>query len=178
MKNVYSSFMVFFFLSPLILTAQTIENRTKPAQAIFLEVGGAGLSYSFNYEHRLKGEGGLGFRGGLGYISRVDDIKMFSAPFQVNYLLGKKTNFIEIGAGLTYFYLDDYLYCNYPGCPPSDESEFLLPVKLKGDVMATFTFGFRHQPKSGIMYRLAITPVANRDGFWPLFAGLSFGYSF
>jgi hypothetical protein len=178
MKNVYSYSLVFIFLFPVVLYAQPNGNSKKPAQAIFLEVGGAGLSYSFNYEYRLKAEGGLGFRGGLSYISREEDVKMFSAPVQVNYLLGKETNFIEIGAGLTYFYLDDYLYCNYPGCPSSDESEFLLPVKTKGDVMATFTFGFRHQPRSGIMYRFAITPVANRSGFWPLFAGVSFGYSF
>jgi hypothetical protein len=97
---------------------------------------------------------------------------MFSAPWQVNYLIGKHVNFLEVGAGVTYFYLNDYIYSG------KGESEFLLPVKTKGDVMATFTFGFRHQPRNGIMYRFAITPVANRSGFWPVFAGASFGYSF
>ena len=167
MKKFYPILFASFLLFCSSLFAQ------KKAQALFLEAGGAGLSYSLNYDTRLKGEAGLGFRGGLSYISRAEDIKMFSAPLQVNYLLGKQTNFLELGVGATYFYLDDYIYMG-----SSDESEFLLPVKTKGDVMFTFTFGFRHQPRNGIMYRLAVTPIANRSGFWPLFAGLSFGYSF
>jgi len=173
MKKFYSIPCFSLLLTSFTATSQVNENLSRPSHSIFLEAGGAGLSYSFNYDRRLRGESGLGFRAGISYISRKDDIKMSSVPFQVNYLLGKKTNFFELGLGATYFYLDDYLY--YGG---SDESEFLLPVKTKGDVMYTMTFGFRHQPKEGIMYRLAITPVANRDGFWPLFAGLSFGYSF
>jgi hypothetical protein len=178
MKKVYSYSLLSLFLIPGIVTAQTETPVYRPAQAMYLEAGGAGLSYSFNYDRRFKGDKGLGIRGGLSYISREDDVKMFSAPLQLNYLMGKGVNFFELGAGVTYFYLDDYLYCSgLPGCN-SGESEFLLPVKTKGDVMATFTFGFRHQPKNGIMYRLAVTPVANRSGFWPLFAGLSFGYSF
>src|SRR5262245_32793587 len=174
MKKLYPIPILSFFLFSSTLQAQTNLPPARPAQSIFLEAGGAGLSYSFNYDRRWKGDKGFGIRGGLSYISREDDVKMFSAPIQVNYLMGKGVNFFELGAGVTYFYLDDYLYCSgLPGCS-SDESEFLLPVKTKGDVMATFTFGFRHQPKNGIMYRLAITPVANRSGFWPLFAGLSF----
>jgi len=178
MKKFYSIPCFSLLLTSFTASSQVNENFSRPSQSIFLEAGGAGLSYSFNYDRRLKGEKGLGFRGGLGYISRTEDFKMFSAPFQVNYLLGKNSNFIELGVGATYFYLDDYIYYNTPGFTSSGESEFLLPVKTKGDVMFTMTFGFRHQPKEGIMYRLAITPVANRDGFWPLFAGLSFGYSF
>jgi hypothetical protein len=178
MKIIYTvSFALLFFVSSR-LSAQSIIPPLKPTRAIYLEAGGAGLSYSFNFDSRFKGEKGWGWRGGLSYISRPEDLKLFSAPLQVNYLLGSHTNFIELGAGLTYFYLDDYLYYNGTGYTSSDESELLLPVKTKGDVMATFTFGFRHQPKQGIMYRFALTPVANSSGFWPLFAGASFGYSF
>jgi hypothetical protein len=173
MKKMYA-LSVSCFLFAQVSSAQTIPVSAK---SIYLEAGGAGLSYSINFDSRFNGESGWGWRGGLSYISRPDDIKMFSAPLQISYLLGKKTNFLELGAGLTYFYLDDYLY--YPSAPGAKgESEFLLPVKTKGDVMATFTFGFRHQPRNGLMYRLAITPVANKSGFWPMFAGLSFGYSF
>jgi len=173
MNKIYP-FALLFFITIYSSSIRAQSNSpVKSAKSIYLEAGGAGLSYSFNYDFRLKGESGLGFRAGASYISREDDIKMYSIPFQVNYLLGKQTNFFELGVGATYFYLDDYLY--YGG---SDESEFLLPVKTKGDVMYTMTFGFRHQPKQGIMYRFAVTPVANRSGFWPLFAGLSFGYSF
>ncbi len=173
MKKLYSfSFLFLTTICSTSLKAQS-NNSIKSAKSIYLEAGGAGLSYSFNYDFRLKGESGFGFRAGVSYISREDDIKMYSVPWQVNYLLGKQTNFFELGVGATYFYLDDYLYYG-----SSDESEFLLPVKTKGDVMFTMTFGFRHQPKQGLMYRLAVTPVANRSGFWPAFAGLSFGYSF
>ena len=169
MKKFYSLFL----LLPLFYSNSLQAQTNKSAKSIYLEAGGAGLSYSFNYDFRLKGESGLGFRAGVSYVSREDDIKMYSVPWQVNYLMGKQTNFFELGVGVTYFYLDDYLYYGNSG-----ESEFLLPVKTKGDAMFTMTFGFRHQPKQGIMYRLAITPIANRSGFWPAFAGLSFGYSF
>jgi hypothetical protein len=178
MKKFYPYSLLPLFIFTSTLQAQTNQEFSRPARSIYLEAGGAGLSYSFNFDSRFRGEKGLGWRGGLSYISREDDVKMFSAPLQVNYLIGKKVNFIEVGAGITYFYLDDYIYYNGPGFTSSGESEFILPVKTKGDVMATFTFGFRHQPVHGIMYRLAITPIANRSGFWPLFAGLSFGYSF
>jgi hypothetical protein len=171
MKIIYTLTLTSFTIISSPLFAQTIST-VKPVNAIYLEAGGAGLSYSFNFDFRAKGESGLGFRAGLSYMSRPDDIKMFSAPWQVNYLIGKHVNFLEVGAGVTYFYLNDYIYSG------KGESEFLLPVKTKGDVMATFTFGFRHQPRNGIMYRFAITPVANRSGFWPVFAGASFGYSF
>jgi len=173
MKKFYPFILLYFIaFCSSSLHAQT-KSAVQSSKSIFLEAGGAGLSYSFNYDFRLKGESGLGFRAGVSYISRVDDIKMYSVPCQVNYLMGKQTNFFELGVGVTYFYLDDYLYYGNSG-----ESEFLLPVKTKGDAMFTMTFGFRHQPKQGIMYRLAITPIANRSGFWPAFAGLSFGYSF
>jgi|SRR6476469_5853287 len=179
MKNIYT-----LNLSCLLFISTTAFSQTvnlnlpnKPARSIYLEAGGAGLSYSFNYDSRFKGQNGWGWRGGLSYIARKDDVKMFSAPLQINYLIGDKINSVEVGAGITYFYLDDYLYYN-SGFSSSGESEFILPVKTKGDVMATFTFGFRHQPRNGIMYRFAITPIANSSGFWPLFFGFSFGYSF
>ncbi len=180
MKKLYPIILLSFILFSSALNAQTEMPVDRPTQAIFFEAGGAGLSYSLNYDRRFKGVNGLGIRGGLSYIARTEDVKMFSAPVQLNYLMGKKVNFFELGVGFTYFYLDDYLYCFDPNDPycNSGETEFLLPVKTKGDVMATFTIGFRHQPKDGIMYRLAITPVANSNGFWPIYAGLSFGYSF
>jgi len=179
MKNIYTLNLtcILFLSSTTFAQTITLNLPTKPMSSIYLEAGGAGLSYSVNFDSRFKGENGWGWRGGLSYISRTDDLKMYSVPFQINYLLGTRTNFLELGAGVTYFYLDDYLYYN-SGFSSSDESEFILPVKTRGDLMATFTFGFRHQPRNGIMYRLAITPIANRSGFWPLFAGLSFGYSF
>ena len=177
MKKFYPFTLILSIIISSTIYGQSGTTPQKAAQSVFLEAGGAGLSYSFNYDRRFKGDEGFGLRGGLSYFSREDDVKMFSAPVQLNYLMGKGPNFIEVGAGLTYFYLDDYIYYG-SGFSSNAESEFILPVKTKGDVMATFTFGFRHQPKEGITYRLAITPIANRSGFWPLFAGLSFGYAF
>ena len=177
MKKFYSLALIPSLIICSAVNGQLSPTAQKPSQSVFLEAGGAGLSYSFNYDRRFKGDKGFGLRGGLSYFSREEDVKMFSAPVQLNYLMGKGPNFIEVGAGLTYFYLDDYIYYG-SGFSSNAESEFILPVKTKGDVMATFTFGFRHQPKEGIMYRLAVTPIANRSGFWPLFAGLSFGYAF
>ena len=130
---------------------------------LYFELGGAGIIYSFNYDGRFsKYENGLGFRVGVGGAS-VDGDGYFALPVQINYLLGSKGKYFEVGGGVTYA----------PG----------LDLFGNGaNSYGTLTFGFRKQPvgKKGFTFRAAFTPIIGFNGggsFLP-FAGISWGYKF
>ncbi len=67
-----------------------------------------------------KRRDGLGAHLGAGYVQwatpednypliffiRRDDIRYFSVPAQINYLLGKQKHFVEFGAGTTFTVFD------------------------------------------------------------------------
>lgn len=160
----------------------------KTSQSVFVEAGGIGLPYSFSYDTRFnKGSNdGIGGRIGFGGFV-VEDEKMLTVPLQLNWLLGKGTNFFELGIGATYLHYDGYSYyedytCNNTGCFPSGKlyaGDFILPISSVNSFMGTLNFGYRKQPvSSGFTWKAAITPVFNDNGFWPLFAGVAVGYKF
>lgn len=130
------------------------------ASQIYFELGGAGVIYSVNYDGRFGPyENGIGFRVGVGGAS-VDGDGYVAVPVQLNYLLGAKGNYLELGAGATYM----------SGAEFFDNSS---------DYFGTLTIGYRKQPfgKKGFTFRAAFTPLFGFDGstdFIP-FAGISFG---
>ena len=70
-----------------------------------VELLGAQNIVGINYDSRFKGNSGLGYRVGLGYAygnnSSLFDQKIngVAAPFELNYLLGKKNSKLELGFG-------------------------------------------------------------------------------
>lgn len=152
------TFTIFFSTS---VHAQTA------AKSIYFELGGPGVA-SFNYDMRLqKKEDGLGFRVGLGGFT-VDGTGALFVPLGFTYLLGKdQRNYFELGAGVTIVSIKD---------PIKDENG------NNGNFSTTFGhtyFGYRLQPKSGgFLFRAGITPIFNKSGFIPYYAGISFGYKF
>ena len=70
-----------------------------------VELLGAQNIVGINYDSRFKGNSGLGYRVGLGYVygnnSSLFDQKIngVAAPFELNYLLGKKNSKLELGFG-------------------------------------------------------------------------------
>jgi hypothetical protein len=45
--------------------------------------------------------------------------------------------------------------------------------------MGTMNIGYRKIPvDGGFTWRVNLTPIFNNNGFWPLFAGVGFGYAF
>jgi hypothetical protein len=133
-------------------------------QALYFQLGGSGPVLSANYDRRFsKKLNGAGFAAGIGYW-RDFGISMVSVPVSLNYLIGRKTHFVELAAGTTFLSastLDWY---------EEDEtaSGFIHHVNL----------GYRHQPALGGFFF--------RGGFSPLFGGgeafmsfyLGFGYNF
>jgi hypothetical protein len=167
----------------------TITGFAQPTtKAVYVEIGGAGLPFSFNYDTRFKKgvNTGIGGRIGLGGFA-LEDEKMLTVPVQLNWLFGKEKNFFELGFGATYLHYKGYSYyedyvCGVTGCYPTGKvyaGDFILPISNVNSVMGTLNFGYRRMPTgSGFTWRAAITPVFNENGFWPLYAGVGIGYKF
>ncbi|MEO6734386.1 MAG: hypothetical protein ABIN01_24410 [Ferruginibacter sp.] len=150
----------------IVLLFSTAAHAQTPAKSFYFELGGAGLA-SINYDMRFqKKEDGLGFKVGVGGF-KVEGTGALFVPVGLNYLLGKDgRNYFEIGLGVTFVSItEDYYYSD-------DEDQF-------STTFGHAFFGYRMQPKNGgFLFRAGITPVFNKDGFVPYWAGISFGYKF
>jgi hypothetical protein len=81
------------------------QNLQKPVSSMFLELGGNAGLLSVNYDQRFqKGNGGFGWKAGLG-IGAIPSGHSFGAtptvPLGINYLLGKGSHYLEAGLGVT-----------------------------------------------------------------------------
>ncbi len=156
-KSLISLTIALLFLSKFI-------NAQTAAKSVYFELGGAGLA-SVNYDMRFqKKDDGLGFKVGVGGFD-VDGTQALFIPVGFNYLLGKdQRNYFEIGLGVTFVSInEDYFY---------SQDRF-------STTFGHAFFGYRLQPKNGgFLFRAGITPIFNKDGFVPYWAGVSFGYKF
>lgn len=134
----------------------------KSAQAFYVEGGGAGI-FTINYDQRLKGSTGLGFRagmGGYGFLKKG----VFTVPVGLNYLTGADGHYAEIGAGLCYVSLSQ-------GNTYFDNTGSLI--------VGYFNFGYRYQPvKRGLTYRIFLSPLLTAAGTVPFYGGASVGVKF
>lgn len=161
----------FCLLSTIGVGAQTISGglktpaNAKPARSLFVEIGGAGVGFTFNYDQRFKKQNnGWGFRAGIGgSTDAVSDVTI--VPFQLNYLHGNGQSYFETGAGVTYL-------------SGRKNGTFLLMGDDATTVAGTFTFAYRWQPVAGgVIFRGSFDPLFSKNEFLP-FAGLSLGYAF
>lgn len=134
--------------------SKTDSLNTSRAQNIFLEIGGPGLFFSANYDTRFSQQrDGLGARIGLGFLPVSTDYYI-TLPVQINYLLGKRSNFLEMGIGATLVYSS---FLRYP--------DYYMPVRQsfrirEYDVAGTITLGYRYQPvNSGFNFRASFNPI-------------------
>lgn len=137
------------------------------AQNAYLEVGGAGLAISANFDSRFhKERNGWGYRVGLGFFTSGGNT-VFTVPFQINYLIGEHAHMLELGAGTTFL--------NSKGTNVGNSKwEF---DKVTGFI-ATASIGYRFQPMhKGINVRLAFVPILYDEGIIPAGA-VSVGYTF
>ena len=146
------------------------------AQNFYVELLGPGITFSANYDTRFsKKRDGLGGRIGVGYFAD-NDYSIASYPIQLNYLLGKKGKYFEIGAGATFVTLKDKQRSFSSGNYYYTDSGF-------GDfddsgTIGTLTFGYRYQPvDGGFTFRGSFNPMFNSSQFLPYF-GISLGYTF
>ncbi len=161
-KCILSNLVISLFFLSVTATGQTA------AKSIYFELGGPGLA-SMNYDMRLqKKEDGIGFRVGIGGF-KVDGQSALFVPLGLTYLLGKdQKNYFEVGAGATIVSITDSYKDGYSSSSDNFSTTF-----------GHMYFGYRLQPKNGgFLFRAGITPIFNKDGFIPYYAGISFGYKF
>lgn len=163
-KFIVTAIVFFVFLSGRAQGVEKQTNTSANASQIYFEAGGSGVVYSINYDGRFKKiENGLGIRIGIGGAGGAGS-SYVAVPVQLNYLLGEKGKYLELGGGITYLNVkgDDYLFNN------------------ASTALANFVIGFRSQPfgKKGITWRVAFTPfIGGGNGFMP-YLGASIGFRF
>ena len=138
-------------------------------RAVYLEVLGNGIGYSFNYDQRFQNRfDGLGFKAGASYFA-LNGTSVATFPFGLNYLLGKEGKYFEMGLGGTYLLASDRSNTFSSG---SD--------RTFGDgITGNMIFGYRSEPvDGGFLFRASVTPFFGNGIFWPLFFGISVGYAF
>ena len=123
----------------------------------FVEAGGNTFFYSLNYDRLLKVKDTWRLSGRVGamYVNTFNNQKrnIFAIPIEVSYLRGKRTNFFEVGFGISGYH--DHYSFNDPSLPVRENQvrEFALITALR--------IGYRHQkPEGGLFYRFGFTPLA------------------
>jgi hypothetical protein len=175
------SLLVIGIASATMIFAQQAkeEGSSVGRNSFFAELGGPGLLFSANIDHRFKNTRlGWGGRAGLGFVnSSVDeydpttgyvyrDVTVVTVPLQINYIFGKGTNphTFETGAGITILSKGVDLFNESQGS--------------RSSVLGTFSFMYRRQPADGgFTWRIGFVPIIG-DGFIQPSAGVGVGYSF
>ncbi|RYE09386.1 MAG: hypothetical protein EOP51_33350 [Sphingobacteriales bacterium] len=136
---------------------------------MYLELAGPGLAFSVNYDTRFSDtRDGLGGRVGFGYFPNPF-FSIVSVPVQLNYLVGSRSHFLELGAGATYLKVGD-------DNNNKKDNDFLSFNAVTG-VLGTATVGYRYQPvDGGFNFRISANPVVG-DTF-QFTGGISVGYTF
>lgn len=174
-----------FLLSINLLEVQAQDVAT---QSIFVELGGAGLPYSVNYDFRFDktridswgmriGAGGWAVRNG-----DYSSTSVLTIPLQFTRLLGKDKHYFEVGGGATYMRYRHSYNDNFGGGGTQRTStnwEFILNTGATPSFMGTLNLGYRRIPTDGgFTFRANLNPIFNHNGFWPLWLGVGFGYAF
>ena len=135
-------------------------------QAVYFQLGGAGPVLSANYDRRFsKKLDGPGFAIGVGYFGDSYE-SVFSIPFSLNYLIGRKTHFVEIAGGTT-FISDTWEDWGNPDENITD-TYFIYHINV----------GYRHQPATGgFFFRGGFSPMFDQ-GETIMSGYLGFGYNF
>jgi hypothetical protein len=154
--------------SVTIMKADTV--KTQRPENVYFELGSAGLFYSLNYDTRFAAvRNGLGGRLGIG-TWKAGSTTFITVPFQLNYLIGSRSNFLELGAGATLLALNG----TYNGNPLLSYHQTIVSTT----VLPTTTIGYRHQPyRGGINFGVSFNPLLLNGTFIPYFGG-SLGYTF
>ena len=183
-------------LAASTMTAQeTEETHPSPYQSLSLELFGAHNTVGINYDRRLSGDHGWGFRVGVGYgySERISilvgsytySIHGVAAPLEINYLLGKGCHKLELGFGASLGFYWEKLYAKDVYIPYGYSNDYgTYDIRYKSRTFGYFMFGnvgYRLQTKRGFQLRVGITPSINfgdrycvqRDWFYPY---VSFGW--
>lgn len=141
----------------LFLVAFPVCSHAQREQGVFLELFGASTTVGLHYDTRFNDHTHWGGRAGLAYTysksqdffeSAPERTRGFSFPVAVNYLIGKRKHYAEVGIGVSY----GYYTCTYHDAAGRE---------VQHDNSGTFGFfdlGYRYQSEQGVMIRAGINP--------------------
>lgn len=168
-------------------TVKEAMSNNELKREIFVELFGASMLYSVNYDTRLvRGRrDGWGVRAGLGvwgasYLTGAgfEKLTVLAFPLGVNYLIGKRKGQLELGIGATLLRISDNFVSG------SDVSIGFYDATLNATTtITTLSFVYRHSPikKQGIIWRVGLEPIIIGGGslspFIPL-PTVGIGYKF
>jgi len=169
LKYKYIAILLLIIFCKKSIAQQNSEANSLNKNSTYIEVGGSGLWYSFNYDRivRRKERTALSARVGFSYFGNLANTNTITFPLSISFLYGKHKNFLELGGGPTTLYSFD---------------ENITGIGALGII------GFRHQPmeSKGLMYRIVFNPFIGEystdKGYWNWvsipWGGVSFGYVF
>jgi hypothetical protein len=176
MKRLQLCFVYILFISITCFSQSKFSSHSSQIQ---FEVFGPGSLFSLNFDSRFAPkENGLGFSIGLGGSplgvlgKSCNTGGLMALPVDINYLVGKKQHFAEVGVGGTLVvigstkkYCQDFDYGFF-----SDVTESYLFL----------TAGYRYQPfkRKGFTYRVFISPLFQNHFPVKLWGGVSIGRRF
>lgn len=136
----------------------------RPPQAVYFQLGGSAPILSVNYDRRFGNRvNGAGFSAGLGFWGGTG-VAVLSIPASLNYLFGRKSDFIELAGGATFVTGSVDLF---------DDSE-----NSGSGMLYHFNAGYRHQPAAGgFLFRGGISPLFFGGGYVTSYY-IGFGYNF
>jgi len=154
-----------FFLTISFFAVYSYGQTAFKRNDIYLEAGGNGLFGSVNYERQITKQPGLGFRFGVGFYT--EKAFYLTIPVGINYLfeLKKDNSFIDAGMGVTWTRINGKLF-GESEIPNRDHFVNFVP-----------SIGYRKHTHKNLMWRISLTPVANKNGLVP-WLGLSIGKRF
>ena len=159
--------MICMLINQGTIVAQVLQSKQAQNQ-VFLELGGCGITYSFNYERFLSQNFAL--RGGIGVTPGwlFVDGTIFTVPVTGSYLIGDGFSKLELGLGATYL-------------TTSDIEIFGLSAGSTSIIALDSIIGYRGgNPHGGFIFRIAFNPMYSAE-FDPKFIPyglISFGIGF
>lgn len=179
MKKLVTLFSLIFLLQ------FSVSAQVPGSQSVYVELGGAGLVYSFNYDFRFDKNNinSWGMRmgaGGWAFNNTWRSEGLLTMPVQINRLFGKQKHFFELGGGTTFIYYRERFNDWNTGEPIVwKDFDFILNSGDTPAFMGTLNFGYRRIPvDGGFTFKANLNPIFNHRGFWPLWVGIGFGYAF
>lgn len=161
-KHLYQIFrnrMLHALLASFITTSLYAENL----QGVFIEALGSSTNVGIHYDTRFAAGSPWGVRVGVAYTnvnnkdffnSRPDKTKGWTFPLAINYLLGKKKHFCEIGVGFNIgLYTCTYIWNEKERSTDHQTGHFLF-----------MDLGYRYQPYSGILIRAGLNLDTSLSG--------------
>lgn len=153
-------------LAMLAFTVGYSQGSTE--RSVSIEAMGVHNIVGLNFDSRIKGNHGFGFRVGVGYAQGHGKHIYFSPsgtktqgvafPIEINYLLGKKDQKLELGLGTSLGYYGERLEF-----PDIGGHQYMPVTEKKFGYFFFGNIGYRLQVPGGLMIRAGWAPSINFD---------------